>query len=99
MLDETKAFDAEVLQTSLSKEDEAKLKAAFGAEDWAGRTLDVLGKAWHSRAHASHAVADLTQAEDVAIAAQWLNQLSKVFAAAGITDVAEFSLASSTHPV
>ena len=33
VMDEIKGFDAEVLQTSLSKEDEAKLKAAFGAED------------------------------------------------------------------
>jgi uncharacterized membrane protein len=32
VMDEIKGFDAEVLQTSLSKEDEAKLKAAFGAE-------------------------------------------------------------------
>ena len=31
VLDEIKGFDAEVLQTSLSKEDEAKLQAAFGA--------------------------------------------------------------------
>ena len=33
VMDEVRDFDAEVLQTSLSKEDEAKLKAAFGAED------------------------------------------------------------------
>ena len=33
VMDEIAGFDAEVLQTSLSKEDEAKLKAAFGAED------------------------------------------------------------------
>jgi uncharacterized membrane protein len=33
VMDEISGFDAEVLQTSLSKEDEAKLKAAFGAED------------------------------------------------------------------
>ena len=33
MMDEIKSFDAEVLQTSLSTEDEAKLKAAFGAEE------------------------------------------------------------------
>jgi uncharacterized membrane protein len=33
VLDELTKFDAKVLQTSLSKEDEAKLKAAFGAED------------------------------------------------------------------
>ena len=33
VLDEISGFDAEVLQTSLSKEDEAKLKAAFGAEE------------------------------------------------------------------
>ena len=33
VMDEIKDFDAEVLQTSLSKEDEAKLKAAFGAQD------------------------------------------------------------------
>jgi uncharacterized membrane protein len=33
VMDEIKGFDVEVLQTSLSKEDEAKLKAAFGAED------------------------------------------------------------------
>ena len=33
VMDEIKGFDAEVLQTSLSKEDEAKLKAAFGAEE------------------------------------------------------------------
>jgi uncharacterized membrane protein len=32
-MDEIKGFDVEVLQTSLSKEDEAKLKAAFGAEE------------------------------------------------------------------
>ena len=32
VMDEIGGFDAEVLQTSLSKEDEAKLKAAFGAE-------------------------------------------------------------------
>ena len=31
VLDELTKFDAKVLQTSLSKEDEAKLKAAFGA--------------------------------------------------------------------
>jgi uncharacterized membrane protein len=30
VLDEIKGFDPEVLQTSLSREDEAKLKAAFG---------------------------------------------------------------------
>jgi uncharacterized membrane protein len=33
VMDEIKGFEAEVLQTSLSKEDEEKLKAAFGAED------------------------------------------------------------------
>jgi uncharacterized membrane protein len=33
VMDEIKGFDAEVLQTSLSKGDEAKLKAAFGAEE------------------------------------------------------------------
>jgi uncharacterized membrane protein len=33
VMDEIKDFDAEVLQTSLSKEDEAKLKAAFGVCD------------------------------------------------------------------
>jgi uncharacterized membrane protein len=33
VMDEIVEFDAEVLQTSLSKEDEAKLRAAFGAED------------------------------------------------------------------
>ncbi|MFC2015610.1 DUF1269 domain-containing protein [Chloroflexota bacterium] len=33
VLDEIAGFDAEVLQTSLSKEDEAKLKAAFGAAE------------------------------------------------------------------
>jgi uncharacterized membrane protein len=33
VMDEISGFDAEVLQTSLSKEDEAKLKAAFGAEE------------------------------------------------------------------
>ena len=33
VMDEIMGFDAKVLQTSLSKEDEAKLKAAFGAED------------------------------------------------------------------
>jgi uncharacterized membrane protein len=33
VMDEIKDFNAEVLQTSLSKEDEAKLKAAFGAEE------------------------------------------------------------------
>ena len=33
VMDEIKDFGAEVLQTSLSKEDEAKLKAAFGAEE------------------------------------------------------------------
>jgi uncharacterized membrane protein len=32
-LDELKAFDPTVLQTSLSEEDEAKLRAAFGAEE------------------------------------------------------------------
>jgi uncharacterized membrane protein len=32
VMDEIKDFDVEVLQTSLSKEDEAKLVAAFGAE-------------------------------------------------------------------
>jgi uncharacterized membrane protein len=33
VMDEISGFDAEVLQTSLSKEDEAKLAAAFGAEE------------------------------------------------------------------
>ena len=33
VMDELTKFDATVLQTSLSKEDEAKLKAAFGAEE------------------------------------------------------------------
>ena len=33
VLDELAPFDAKVLQTSLSKEDEAKLKAAFGASE------------------------------------------------------------------
>ena len=33
VMDEIAGFDAEVLQTSLSKDDEAKLKAAFGAHD------------------------------------------------------------------
>lgn len=33
VLDELTKFDAKVLQTSLSKDDEAKLKAAFGAEE------------------------------------------------------------------
>ena len=33
VLDEISGFDAEVMQTSLSHEDEAKLKAAFGAHD------------------------------------------------------------------
>jgi uncharacterized membrane protein len=33
VLDRLTGFDAKVLQTSLSKEDEAKLKAAFGAGD------------------------------------------------------------------
>lgn len=33
VMDEIKDFGAEVLQTSLSKEDEAKLKEAFGAHD------------------------------------------------------------------
>ena len=33
VMDEIKDLNAEVLQTSLSKEDEAKLKAAFGAGD------------------------------------------------------------------
>jgi uncharacterized membrane protein len=33
VMDEIKDFDAEVLQTSLSKDDEAKLRAAFGAEE------------------------------------------------------------------
>ena len=33
VLEELHGFDAEVLQTSLSYEDEAKLKAAFGAEE------------------------------------------------------------------
>jgi uncharacterized membrane protein len=32
VMDELKKFDAQVYQTSLSKEDEARLKAAFGAE-------------------------------------------------------------------
>ncbi len=32
VMDELKGFDVEVLQTSLSKEDEAKLRAAFGVE-------------------------------------------------------------------
>ena len=32
VLDELKKFDAQVYQTSLSKEDEERLKAAFGAE-------------------------------------------------------------------
>jgi uncharacterized membrane protein len=33
VMDEISGFDAEVLQTSLSKEDEAKLRAAFGVEE------------------------------------------------------------------
>ena len=33
VMDEFAGFDAEVLQTSLSTEDEAKLQAAFGAEE------------------------------------------------------------------
>jgi len=33
VMDEISGFDAEVLQTSLSKDDEAKLRAAFGAEE------------------------------------------------------------------
>ena len=33
VMDEVRDFDAKVLQTSLSKEDEAKLKAAFGASE------------------------------------------------------------------
>jgi uncharacterized membrane protein len=33
VMDEFAGFDAEVLQTSLSKEDEAKLRAAFGADE------------------------------------------------------------------
>ncbi len=33
VMDELARFDAKVLQTSLSKEDEAKLRAAFGAEE------------------------------------------------------------------
>ena len=33
VMDEVKGFEAQVLQTSLSKEDEAKLQAAFGAAD------------------------------------------------------------------
>jgi uncharacterized membrane protein len=33
VLDEIAGFDAEVLQTSLSHEDEAKLKAAFGVHE------------------------------------------------------------------
>lgn len=33
VLDQIKGFGAEVIQTSLSKEDEAKLRAAFGAEE------------------------------------------------------------------
>ena len=33
VMDELTGFDVEVLQTSLSKEDEAKLRAAFGAEE------------------------------------------------------------------
>jgi len=33
VMDEIVKFDATVLQTSLSKEDEAKLRAAFGAEE------------------------------------------------------------------
>ena len=33
VLDEVKQFDPKILRTSLSAEDEAKLKAAFGAEE------------------------------------------------------------------
>ena len=33
VLDEVKQFEPKVLRTSLSVEDEAKLKAAFGAEE------------------------------------------------------------------
>ncbi len=33
VMDELTKFDAQVLQTSLSKDDEAKLRAAFGAEE------------------------------------------------------------------
>lgn len=33
VMEELKKFDAKVLRTSLSKEDEAKLRAAFGAEE------------------------------------------------------------------
>ena len=33
VMDELTKFDAQVLQTSLSKEDEAKMRAAFGAEE------------------------------------------------------------------
>jgi uncharacterized membrane protein len=33
VMDELSKFDAKVLRTSLSKQDEAKLKAAFGAEE------------------------------------------------------------------
>jgi len=33
VMHEIKGFDAEVLQTSLSKQDEAKLRLAFGAQD------------------------------------------------------------------
>jgi uncharacterized membrane protein len=33
VMEELTKFDAQVLQTSLSKEDEAKLRAAFGAEE------------------------------------------------------------------
>ena len=33
VLDELTEFDAQVLRTSLSKEDEEKLRAAFGAEE------------------------------------------------------------------
>ncbi len=33
VMDELAKFDVQVLQTSLSKEDEAKLRAAFGAEE------------------------------------------------------------------
>jgi uncharacterized membrane protein len=33
VMDELVKFDAQVLQTSLSKDDEAKLRAAFGAEE------------------------------------------------------------------
>ncbi|MGD9147574.1 MAG: DUF1269 domain-containing protein, partial [Anaerolineae bacterium] len=33
VMDELVKFDAQVLQTSLSKADEAKLRAAFGAEE------------------------------------------------------------------